>query len=145
LSGKLWRRKIPFAFTPIPHALYGWLGVLSKNELAVYLAIMRFCWAPTKSGSDTIAISQIVQLTGIARRSVDRTLHSLKARGLLKVTGSIKKPRVYEPTLTAFTQESNAIAVASQGQILRQQDGASLTPIEWRTPKKRESELRIVP
>jgi hypothetical protein len=147
LIGKLWRpKKIPFPFAPIARNFYSWLPLLSKNEIHVYLVVTYFCWAPKTAGSGTIAISQIVELSHIPRRSVDRALNSLKARGLLKVTGSVKKPRLYEPQTNPFiAEQSYANVMAQQSQILRQQDGASLTPLEWRTPKKKESQLRIMP
>jgi hypothetical protein len=106
---------------------------------------MKFCWAVRKEGTDTIGISQLVDLTHIPRRSVDRALASLKSRGLLKVTGSVKKPRLYEVLMPKTMQESYAIAVAQEAGSVAPTIGASLTPKLWRTPKNRESgKLRIV-
>lgn len=113
MAGKTWRRKIPFAYTPIPNTLFEWQPHLSPAAFAVQSAIFRLTWGYGKT-SDTIAISQLAEITGIPRRTIDLALKELRDAGLLSVTGPSRHPKIMEPKTTRFLDAGNApIALAT--------------------------------
>lgn len=90
------RGGIPFCFTPLPHTVMdGWLRELSPPEFVVYCCVMRKTWGFNKY-EDAIAISQIVEMSGLSRATVKRAQIVLIEKGLLSVRGSCKRPRLYE-------------------------------------------------
>lgn len=72
-----------------------WLHELTPPEFVVYACVMRKTWGFSKY-EDAIAISQIVEMSGLSRATVKRAQAMLIEKGLLSVRGSRKRPRIYE-------------------------------------------------
>ena len=93
------RRRPHFSFTPIPHDfIENWINELKPNETKTYLAIMRMTWGYSKP-NDTIAYSQLAEITHLSNSTVKRSIKTLKAKGLITVRGDPGMPRRIEPTL----------------------------------------------
>lgn len=106
--------KVPGSWTPLPNCLVDdFLGVVSDKAFRVHLAIIRLTWGYQKK-ADAIALSQICEKARLPRRTVCRAIDELRKAGLLIVTGSTQKPRIYEPLSRRIEAESHAIAVAHQ-------------------------------
>ena len=94
--GKLPRKPIPYAFTPVPNRfIEEWLTELSHAELRVYLSIMRLTWGFGKA-SDPLSITQIVKTSELSRSTVNRATRSLKQRGLVTIAGTPRKAKTFE-------------------------------------------------
>ncbi len=119
-----------------------WLRDLTPPEFVVYACIMRKTWGFGKF-EDAIAISQIVEMSGIPRRSVDRALEKLKKLGLLNVRGSVKRPRIYEALMPRKVKSGNATHGAT-GTLGDATSGATVTPPMAHTRDKRQAKLEIV-
>lgn len=119
-----------------------WLREMSANEFVVYACVMRKTWGFGKF-EDAIAISQIVEMSGLSRTPIDRALDSLEKRGLLKVSGSIKRPRVYEPLMPRRLTSGNTHTGAT-GTDGSTSSGVTVTPTGVYTIDKRQRSLRIV-
>ena len=89
------RRRIGFRFIPFPIVFFDWLPRLNVAELKCYIVVLRQTYARGKP-QDAIARSQFCEMAGLSRTSAVRALHSLKTRGLLRSTVSVKRPRIYE-------------------------------------------------
>jgi len=106
------RIPIEFAFTPIPNAfIEHHLLELNLTQIRVYLTLMRLTRGHQKK-RDAIAISQIVKMSGIPRRTVNRALQSLRNFGLLEVTGPAKRPKIFEIQIPKKGQIRSATALA---------------------------------
>jgi hypothetical protein len=107
--------RIPFTFSPIPNTIIdGWLSHLTPHEFVAYACIMRKTWG-FKKRRDSIAISQIVEMSGTSRSSIDRALDGLEKKGLIQVSGNVRRPRIYEPLMPRWADFSNVTSDVREG------------------------------
>lgn len=89
------KRKVPFAFTPIPRTFFTWLPTLSGPEITVYLAIASETLAYNKF-SASIPMTVLSERTGMHRASISRAIARLIDRELLRTTVAMKRVTRYE-------------------------------------------------
>ncbi len=105
MAGKLWRRKIPFSYCPLPLAYMDtWMPVLSLQAHQVYTILIRKTWGFNKE-TDTLAIAEIVRLSVLSRSGVDRALRELRDCGLIKCDGPAKHPKTITVILSRLLQK----------------------------------------
>ena len=98
--GTTWRpKRLPFRFIPIPAIVFEeWLQsgkTWSQNEILVLGFIVRQLYGLSKP-REHIALREFAEFSGLSVRTVSRMLASLQKRGVIRVTGSVKRPRKYE-------------------------------------------------
>jgi len=125
-------------FTQVPNNIFAWFPQLPDCAKLVYLALFRLTWGFQKH-EDTVAISQIVELIAVPRRSVNRGINVLKNLGLIRVTGSSRHPRVIKP-LWHLPKSGEAIQALQDGTF-----GPTVGPHRPTPNKKEKNGLRIVP
>lgn len=108
------RLRIPFRFIPIPAVIFEeWLpsGRMSLNELQCYAFICRQTYGLSKPPR-VLMTSQFVKHTGLSRRTVQRSISRLIDKHLVRVTGSPRKPRLYEVLMPHDIQIQRATMLA---------------------------------
>ena len=114
------RKRLGFQFTPIPHTMFDWLAKeLTPVEFVVYACICRKTWGFGKD-SDRIAVSQLVQMSGVSRRSVQNALKRLFVLGLIMQTGNTRSAKQISPQTRKLILLSGA-----SGALVGIQSGAS--------------------
>ena len=132
----------PFLFTALPNTIFEWLPHLTPADFAVYCCIARKTWGFHKH-SDVLAISQIVLMSGIPRRTVERSLASLRQHGMILMDGPPRHPKLISPTTVRFISGD---AIQALGKTAGDPSGGvTVTPGRRTTKEKREkSGLRVV-
>lgn len=100
-----------FIYTPIPNTIFEW--PLTPTEFQVYCCIARKTWGFGKD-SDVLAISQIVELSKLPRRSVDLALAGLRKYGLIIMEGPHRHPKTISPTTLRFIPGDAMVALAKR-------------------------------
>ncbi len=93
MASKAWRRKIPFAYCPLPLAYIDtWMPHVSLAAHQVYTILIRKTWGFNKE-TDVLAIAEIVRMSTLSRSGVDRALRELRTCGLIRCDGPVKHPK----------------------------------------------------
>ena len=118
-----------FIYTPIPNTILEW--PLTPAEFTVYCCIARKTWGFGKE-TDVLAISQIVELSGIPRRTVERALAGLRKYGLLTMHGPDRHSKTVQLTTLRYLSGDAIQAVALRS------GGVTVTPDRRTTREKRK-------
>ena len=90
------RARINFSYTAISnHFIEFQIRNMTIVEARLYLALARLTWGHGKP-KDSIAITQLVKITGLSRATIGRNLTRLRRKGFLLSTGIPKRPQIYE-------------------------------------------------
>lgn len=79
--------------TQVPNALFdSWLSTFTEGEVKIILVILRqtLGWIDRKTGGrktrDRITIQQFIRKTGLSKRTITKSLQSLCAKSLVRIT-----------------------------------------------------------
>lgn len=109
MAGKIWRRKIPFSYCPLPLSyVETWMPHLAPATHMVYTALARKTWGYQKD-SDVIAVDQLAAMTGLSGSTVDRGLKQLRDCGLIKSEGPLRHPKTITMRLSRLLQKPGDI------------------------------------
>lgn len=109
MAGKLWRRKIPFAYCPVPLSYMDtWMPHLSLAAHQVYTILIRKTWGFNKE-TDVLAIAEIVRMSTLSRSGVDRALKELRTCGLIRCDGPAKHPKTITVILSRLLEQPGSV------------------------------------
>jgi len=109
MASKAWRRKIPFAYCPLPLSYIDtWMPHISLQAHQVFTILMRKTWGFNKE-TDVLAIAEIVRMGSLSRSGVDRALRELRTCGLIRCDGPVKHPKTITVVLSRLLHKRGSV------------------------------------
>jgi len=115
-------------FTKVPNWFWTeWMKErLNGSESSVYICIIRHTYG-FHSRNAKLSTYTIARETGLPIRTVERAIHSLKGKNLIKTKTRLKKNKMYE---------TNEITLVKYGKTTVKNDGDTTVKIDVKPPSK---------
>lgn len=119
--------------TQIPNIIFDyWMAILTPGEFKVLLCICRKTYGWHKA-RDSISLSQIVKMTGLSRKGVQKIIPALEAHGLIqkdhsKAEEGDSNPNWYEIHLEELSSRGGELSTPPVGNSVRHGVANSVRP-----------------